>query len=65
VIGRLDVHDLKTQQIENQVLEIKRLVANVAVDGNRLDRAEQDIHDLRRGVGFIRDAGSPTVDREY
>lgn len=63
--GRLDVQDTKITVIERDVRDTKGLLVTAAVDANRLNRVESDIHDLRRGVGFINDAGARSVTREY
>ena len=59
-------------QIENDVRDMKNLLVSAAVHSSRIDRAEADIqnidHDLRnlrRGVGWIRDEGAPSLNREY
>lgn len=72
VTGRMDAHEDNTKRIEGDVREMKALLVSAAVDGSRLTRAEADIHNLdtdvrnlRKGIGWIRDADAPSVNREY
>jgi len=62
----------KIQRIETDVRETKGLLITSAVEADRLRRAEADIHsvemdvrNLRKGVGWINDAGAKGVNREY
>ena len=55
----------RLKRVENDVRDTKGLVVSAAVDASRLARAESDIHDMKRGIGFINDRGAPGVAREY
>lgn len=70
--ARMDAHDEKTERIEGEITEVKKLLVSSAVEADRLRRAEADIqnidHDLRnlrKGVGWIKDERAHGVDREY
>lgn len=62
----------KVDRIEKDVGETKGLLVTSAVEVDRLRRAEADIHniehtidDLRRGIGWINDAGAKGLAREF
>jgi hypothetical protein len=62
----------KVRRIETDVRETKGLLVTSAVEADRLRRAEtdiqnveEDIRNLRKGIGWINDAGAKGVDREY
>lgn len=70
--ARADAHDEKTQRIENEVSEVKKLLITSAVEADRLRRVEGDITriettvtDLRKGIGWINDKHAKGVSREY
>lgn len=72
VSTRLDSHDGDTKRIEDSLHEVRKLLVSSAVEADRLRRAEadiqnleEDVHGLRRGVGYIKDRDAPTVNREY
>jgi hypothetical protein len=72
VTGRMDAHEANTKRIEADVHEMKVLLISSAVDASRLNRAEADIQNLeddvrnlRKGVGWIKDEGARGTDREY
>jgi hypothetical protein len=62
----------KIQRIETDVRETKGLLVTSAVEADRLRRAEadiqnveEDIRNLRKGVGWINDAAAKGINREY
>lgn len=62
----------KMRRIETDVRETKGLLVTSAVEADRLRRAEADIDNientingLRRGIGWINDAGARGIAREY
>jgi hypothetical protein len=62
----------KVKRIETDVRETKGLLVTSAVEADRLRRAEadidnieEDIRNLRKGVGWINDAHAKGVNREY
>lgn len=62
----------KVKRIETDVRETKGLLVTSAVESDRLRRAEadicnveEDVRNLRKGVGYINDAGARGVNREY
>jgi hypothetical protein len=62
----------KIQRIETDIRETKGLLVTSAVEADRLRRAEadiqnveEDIRNLRKGVGYINDAGARGLNREY
>jgi hypothetical protein len=62
----------KIQRIETDVRETKGLLVTSAVEADRLRRAEadiqnveEDIRNLRKGVGWINDAVAKGINREY
>jgi hypothetical protein len=59
-------------RIETDVKETKGLLVTSAVEADRLRRAEadiqnveEDVRNLRKGVGYINDARATGVNREY
>lgn len=64
-----------TQAIETMQREIEKLqksyeaiagaITTVAVQKKQIERIEDDIKDMKRGVGYIQDRSATTVDREY
>jgi hypothetical protein len=72
LMGRLDIQDVKLDRVEKDFLETRSLAISAAVDANRINRAEADIQNLeddvrnlRRGIGWIRDDSAKGVEREY
>lgn len=72
VTGRMDAHEANTTRIEAAVHAMSALLVTSAVEADRLRRAEADIENvendlrnLRRGVGWIKDDGAHGVNREY
>lgn len=72
VTSRLDAHDVETKRIENSLHELRNVLVNSAVEADRLRRAEtdiqnleEDVRNLRRGVGYINDPNARSVNREY
>lgn len=72
VSTRLDAHDADTKRIEDGLHELRSLLVSSAVEADRLRRAEadiqnleEDVRNLRRGIGFINDRNEKSVDREY
>lgn len=72
VSTRLDSHDADTKRMEHSLDEVRKLLISSAVEADRLRRAEadiqnleEDVHGLRRGIGFIKDHTEKSVDREY
>jgi hypothetical protein len=62
----------KVQRIETDVRETKGLLVTSAVEADRLRRAEadidnleEDLRNLRKGVGYINDGNATGVNREY
>jgi len=62
----------KVRRIETDVSETKKLLITSAVEADRLRRAEtdiqnveEDIRNLRKGVGFVNDGTARSVNREY
>lgn len=58
------------KRMEQEIIEIKKdqkdiakALSQIAVQDTRLTRVEEDIRDLRRGIGFIKGPGG--IDKEY
>lgn len=62
----------KIKRIETDIKETKGLLVTSAVEADRLRRAEadidnleEDLRNLRRGVGWINDSKAANLNREY
>lgn len=58
-VFKMGQHSMRFAQLESKVTkieavqeEIAEILRTIAVQGSRLNRAEQDIHDMKRGRGF-------------
>jgi len=72
VTGRMDAHEENTKRVEGEVNEVKKLLISSAVEADRLRRAEadiqnveEDVRNLRKGIGWIKDENAHGVNREY
>lgn len=72
ITSRMDAHEANTMRLEADVHDMKDLVTSAAVEADRLRRAEadienveEDVRNLRRGIGFINDSGARGVNREF
>ena len=64
---RVDAMEKTIERIEGTHQSIASAITTVAVQKVQIDRIEQDIHDMKRGIGFVteRSQGRLTVEGQY
>jgi FtsZ-binding cell division protein ZapB len=61
----IDMMQEEIEELKDTAKTIAGALTTMAVQKVQIERVEQDIADMKRGIGYKQDHGARTIDREY